>query len=104
MKNRGDGAIGREIENDGLRWLPIRRNLQDRRATQATMGDEHLFAELCAIAGGCDFCRDACKIAVGFAVAIIQHERHEGWSGWLNFYSELASQIVPKTGSAGFGD
>src|SRR5579872_767689 len=104
MKNRGDGAIGGEVENDGLRWLPIRRNLQDRRATQTTMGDEHLFAELCAIAGGCDFCRDACKIAVGFAVAIIQLERHEGRSSWLNLYSELASQIVAETGGPGFGD
>ena len=67
-KGSADFPSGSEIERDRLRRLPVRRNLQDGRAAQPAMRDEHFFAKLISAAGSDYFGGNSSEITITQAV------------------------------------
>jgi len=105
----GGGVLpGREIDAEGLPRLPIRGDLEDGRAAEAAMGDEHAFGEAWSgrIVGesGNDFGGDAGEVAVVFAVGGGERERDEGGARGDDVQPELAGEIVAERSGADFGN
>src|SRR5215475_14442867 len=61
-------AMWRKIEVDRLALLPIGRSLQNCRATQAPVGNQHLFAKRLAVCTCNHVCRDSRQIAILFSL------------------------------------
>src|SRR5260370_8120081 len=59
VETRSQFVARSDVDLDLPRFLPIRRNLQDRGTTQAAMGDQHLLAELLPVARTADFAGNA---------------------------------------------
>ncbi len=83
-KSGRDLATRSEVDVNCAARLPVRRDLQDRRATQSAMGDQHFFTEMLMIGSGHDLSRNACQIAIAGAVFCAQHKGNEPGPGWLN--------------------
>src|ERR1700730_13751358 len=94
VKCRSDISTRRKINENWQRLLPVGRNLQDRRATQAAMREEHLFAELLPIERGHYIGGNTGEVAVVGPVFRSQHQRHETWPGLADRESKLAREII----------
>src|SRR5215469_6318217 len=99
MECRCDGMLRRQVNPNGLGFVPVRRDLQDRRPAQSTMSDQHLLAESMAVAGGDHLSRNAGQVAVMIAIRLAKHKRHEPGPRFLNLQSELPRQIVAERSS-----
>src|SRR6266702_6392739 len=79
----GDGAQSnellrrRQVEAEGSSGFPVGRNLQDRRAAESAMSDQHFLAELLLADGGDNFGGDSAKVAVTLAIFCGQDEGHQ---------------------------
>src|SRR5271166_924347 len=93
-KDGGYFASGREVDQDGLRLFPVRRYLQDGRAAQATVRDQHLFTEVLSHAGGNHFGGNARKITVAGPMLGGQEQRHQAGPRIADGESELPRQII----------
>src|SRR5947209_8802848 len=62
-KSCGQFTIGSEIQFNQSSRFPIGRDLQDSRAAEAAMSDQHLLAKALALGAGDNFCGDTGKIA-----------------------------------------
>src|SRR6266481_6578756 len=65
---RGHLAFRSKVDSNRLSLLPVRRDLQYRRAAQTAMRDEHFFPERAMIALRDHFCGNARKVAVAAAI------------------------------------
>src|SRR5580698_1237717 len=87
-----------EVDVDGLRRLPVRRNLQDGGPTEAAMRDQHLLAKALAADGCGDFGRYSGEVAKLGAVFHGERERHQCRSRGDDFDPELARDFVTEAG------
>jgi len=103
-EQRGGVALWRQVEMDGLAFFPVGGDLENRRAAEAAMGEEHFFAEGVFVGRGDDFGGDAGKFGVAVVVGAIEDERNEGGARGDDFVAELAGQVVAEGSGAHFGD
>src|SRR4029077_258995 len=101
-KCRRDISARRKINKNWQRLFPVGRNLQDRRATQAAMRDEHLFAEVLPIERRQHIGRNSGEVAVVGPVFSSQHEGHETWPGLADRESKLACEIIAEGSRSDF--
>src|SRR6266853_6254966 len=94
VKCRSDISAGCKINENGQRLLPVGRNLQDRWATQAAMGDEHLFAEVLPIERRDYIGGNSGEVAVVGPIFRSQNQGHETWPGLADRESKLAREII----------
>src|ERR1039457_4380103 len=89
LTNRGaDFAIRRQVDLDRLLFIPVRGDLQDGRATQPAVRDQHFFPERLMAGGSNDFRGESRQIAIFRAVFGSQNEWNERWFGWPDFQTE----------------
>ena len=81
---------------EGLAFFPIRRNLQNSRAAQAAMRNQHLLAKLLP--------RNSSEIAIAAAVFFGEEKWHQSGPGRNNLQPELLCQFVAERGRTHFGD
>jgi len=105
-----DFDAGGEIETDFAAGVPVGRDLKDRRATEAAMGDEEFFAELwdrlfgfddrCAY----DFRGESGEVAPLFAVGGVEDQRYEGGARFNEVVAELFGEVVAEASGSHLGD
>lgn len=95
-------AIRREIEVERLAFFPIRGDLENRGAAQASVREEHLFAKRLMIGGGGNGRGNTGKVAVATLLFLGENKRNEGGPRFYNFQPELPRKIIPQSGGADF--
>src|SRR6185312_9734261 len=100
----GQLAIGSEIQRNGLSWFPVRRNLQDGRAAQAAMSNQHFFTKVLRPDRRDDLSRNSSQIAKMRRVILIESKRHQSRPRLDDLQPKLPRQIVTKACSAHLGD
>lgn len=98
----GEIAAGGYIQMDGLAFVPIGGDLKDRGTAEATMSEEHLFAEGDFSGRGNDFGGDTGEIGVALLIGAIENKRNEGGSRGNKGMAELAGEVVTEGGGAHF--
>src|SRR5258708_5432628 len=93
-----------KVNFDLLRSPPIGRDLQDRRATQAAMSDQHLFAEWPPVERCDHLGRNASQIAIMGAILRTQHQWDKPRPRVTNLESKLARQVVPQRSRTNLGN
>ena len=97
-------TAGGEIDLQKLAFFPAAGGLQDCGTAEASMGEEHFFAEGGVACRGDDFGGEAGEVAIAFAVGGVEKKRDKSRAGWDDVQTELAGEIVAETGGAHFGD
>src|SRR5690349_15792854 len=95
---------GGKVNHNGLRFFPIRRDLQNSRPAQAAMGNQHLLAKLLRAKRGNHLGRDARQIAIVPAVLSIQGKRHKRRTALANLQPELPGKFIAEARSAHLRD
>ena len=108
-QGRGDVTAWSQVHSDRFASVPVRRNLQDRGAAQATVSDKHALGEGMRLEGffadGYDHLYgNTGEVAVVVAVLWTESERDEGGPWCYDFQTELEGEIVTESGGAHFGD
>ncbi len=78
--------------------VPVRGNLQNRRAADAAMGDQHEVAESAAVAVRSDRQRDAAEVGQALLVLAGERERHQPGARRQHGVAELARKLVAEAG------
>lgn len=102
---RGGGvARGYEIEMDGLALLPVGRDLEDGRAAEASMREEHFFAERMFSGGSNNLRGNAREFGITPMIGTVENQRNEGGARGDDFVAELAGEVVAEGSGAHLGD
>ena len=102
-QRREERVAGRPIDADRFRFVPIRRDLQDGRAAEAAMREEHLLAEGAFAASNRYCCGDAGEIGEAVVLCTGKSERDKRRSARLNGNLKLAGDVVAESCCAHFG-
>ncbi len=97
------GQVGQEVDLDRLAMPPIGRDLEDRGARQAAVGEQRGLPEDRAAGPGDDLRRHAGKGGEQ-GVFLAQGQRHERGPRLHHLQAELPGQVVGEAGRAELGD
>jgi hypothetical protein len=100
----GGVSLGSEIESDGLALFPVGRDLKYGGTAEASVREEHFFAEGMSIGGGDDFGGDAGEFGVAVVIGATEDERNEAGSRGNDVMAKLAGEVVAKGSSAHLRD
>ncbi len=103
-EGREEFAVGKPVDVDGLGLLPIGRDLQDGRAAEAAMREEHLLAKAALAGGSDDRRRDAGEAGKMRALRTGEGQRNERGAAGFDGDAELARDVVAETSGADFGN
>ena len=91
-KRGGGVALGSEIELDRLAFVPVRGDLENRGAAEATMGEEHLLAKGILTGDGSNHVGgDTREFGIAMLIGAIEDERNKGRPSGNDVKAELTS-------------
>ena len=97
------GGVGEEVDGDRLAVAPIGRDLQDRGAAEAAVGEQGGFAESCLAGARDDLGRDARQGLEQGAVGR-EGERDQRRARLDDLVAEAAGDVIGEAGRAELGD
>ena len=103
-KRSGDVAPGSEIELDVLALFPVGRDLQNGRAAESTMGEEHFFAEGMLASRGDHVGGDTGEFGIAMLVGAMEYQGNETRASGNDFMAKLEGEVVAEGSSAHLGD
>src|SRR5277367_4838725 len=86
-----------QIDDNGLRLFPIRRDLQGCWTAESPMRDQHLFPKVLAVTRCNDFSGHSRQIGIASTILRSQQQRHQRRTSLTNRQPELPRQIVAQT-------
>lgn len=102
---RGCILPGSQVELDRFALFPARGELENGRAAEPAMSEEHFFAEgTCTCRGRDDFGGDTGEFGVAAMIGAIENERHKSGARRDEVMAELAGEVVTERGGAHFRD
>ena len=100
----GSGGVesGSEVEMDGLTGPPVGGDLQNGRAAESAMSEEHFFAKGMIVGGGDHFGGDAGQFGIAAMALAVEDEGNKGRACGNDVVAKLASEVVTEGSGADF--